>query len=103
MASALREKLATVNWARAGLGLPLVRVPLPVWSSVCPDPHLSQIGWVSSRSSQVANLDSFLQIDEVVSPEPEPLNSSDFSDWSSFNGKWWLPSAVWVGLASLLY
>nr|XP_048314113.1 zinc finger protein-like 1 isoform X3 [Myodes glareolus] len=47
VASALREKLATVNWARAGLGLPL--------------------------------------IDEVVSPEPEPLNSSDFSDWSSFN------------------
>eukprot|EP00070_Physeter_catodon_P008920 XP_007119316.1 zinc finger protein-like 1 isoform X2 [Physeter catodon] len=47
VASALREKLATVNWARAGLGLPL--------------------------------------IDEVVSPEPEPLNTSDFSDWSSFN------------------
>lgn len=47
MASALREKLATVNWARAGLGLPL--------------------------------------IDEVASPEPEPLNTSEFSDWSSFN------------------
>ncbi|XP_064143888.1 zinc finger protein-like 1 isoform X2 [Loxodonta africana] len=47
VASALREKLATVNWARAGLGLPL--------------------------------------IDEVASPEPEPLNTSDFSDWSSFN------------------
>ncbi|XP_030689525.1 zinc finger protein-like 1 isoform X2 [Globicephala melas] len=47
VASALREKLATVNWARAGLGLPL--------------------------------------IDEVVSPEPEPLNTSDFSDWSSFD------------------
>lgn len=47
VASALREKLATVNWARAGLGLPL--------------------------------------IDEAISPEPEPLNSSDFSDWSSFN------------------
>ncbi|XP_058382449.1 zinc finger protein-like 1 isoform X2 [Diceros bicornis minor] len=47
VASTLREKLATVNWARAGLGLPL--------------------------------------IDEVVSPEPEPLNTSDFSDWSSFN------------------
>ncbi|XP_045039390.2 zinc finger protein-like 1 isoform X2 [Desmodus rotundus] len=47
VASVLREKLTTVNWARAGLGLPL--------------------------------------IDEVVSPEPEPLNSSDFSDWSSFN------------------
>ncbi|XP_012633493.1 zinc finger protein-like 1 [Microcebus murinus] len=45
--SALKEKLATVNWARAGLGLPL--------------------------------------IDEVVSPEPEPLDTSDFSDWSSFN------------------
>ncbi|OWK17389.1 ZFPL1 [Cervus elaphus hippelaphus] len=47
VASALREKLATVNWARAGLGLPL--------------------------------------IDELVSPEPEPLNTSEFSDWSSFN------------------
>lgn len=47
MASALREKLATVNWARAGLGLPL--------------------------------------IDEVVDPEPEHLNTSDFSDWSSFH------------------
>ncbi|XP_003798682.1 zinc finger protein-like 1 [Otolemur garnettii] len=47
VASALREKLATVNWARAGLGLPL--------------------------------------IDEVVSPEAEPLDTSDFSDWSSFN------------------
>ncbi|XP_006901518.1 PREDICTED: zinc finger protein-like 1 [Elephantulus edwardii] len=47
VASALREKLTTVNWARAGLGLPL--------------------------------------IDEVESPEPEPLNTSDFSDWSSFN------------------
>ncbi|XP_020938527.1 zinc finger protein-like 1 isoform X2 [Sus scrofa] len=47
VASALREKLATVNWARAGLGLPL--------------------------------------IDEMASPEPEPLNTSEFSDWSSFN------------------
>ncbi|XP_045710802.1 zinc finger protein-like 1 [Phyllostomus hastatus] len=47
VASVLREKLTTVNWARAGLGLPL--------------------------------------IDEVVSPESEPLNNSDFSDWSSFN------------------
>lgn len=47
VASALREKLATVNWARAGLGLPL--------------------------------------IEEVASPEPEPLSTSDFSDWSSFN------------------
>lgn len=47
VASVLREKLTTVNWARAGLGLPL--------------------------------------IDEVMSPEPEPLNTSDFSDWSSFN------------------
>ncbi|KAG8522729.1 Zinc finger protein-like 1 [Galemys pyrenaicus] len=46
VASALREKLATVNWARAGLGLPL--------------------------------------IDEGESPEPELLNTSDFSDWSSF-------------------
>uniref|UniRef100_A0A673UW56 Zinc finger protein-like 1 n=1 Tax=Suricata suricatta TaxID=37032 RepID=A0A673UW56_SURSU len=49
VASALREKLATVNWARAGLGLPL--------------------------------------IDEAVSPEPEPVNTADFSDWSSFNGQ----------------
>lgn len=96
VASALREKLATVNWARAGLGLPLVRVPLSVWPSVCPDPHLSQIGWVGSRSGQTTNLDSFLEIDEVISPEPEPLNSSDFSDWSSFNGKWWPPSAAWA-------
>ncbi|KAF6107195.1 zinc finger protein like 1 [Phyllostomus discolor] len=47
VASVLREKLTTVNWARAGLGLPL--------------------------------------IDEAVSPESEPLNNSDFSDWSSFN------------------
>lgn len=46
VASALREKLATVNWARAGLGLPL--------------------------------------IDEAVNPEPELLNASDCSDWSSF-------------------
>lgn len=44
---------------------------------------------------------SFLQIDEVVSPEPEPLNTSDFSDWSSFNGKW--RSALPLGaLAPLL-
>ncbi|KAM6159302.1 zinc finger protein-like 1 [Rhynchocyon petersi] len=47
VASALREKLTMVNWARAGLGLPL--------------------------------------IDEVASPEPELINTSDFSDWSSFN------------------
>lgn len=39
VASVLREKLTTVNWARAGLGLPLVRVPL----SVCP----SVLGQVS--------------------------------------------------------
>uniref|UniRef100_A0A667GZM1 Zinc finger protein-like 1 n=1 Tax=Lynx canadensis TaxID=61383 RepID=A0A667GZM1_LYNCA len=55
VASALREKLATVNWARAGLGLPL--------------------------------------IDEVVSPEPEPVNTSDFSDWSSFNEREEIASA----------
>ncbi|XP_004713577.1 zinc finger protein-like 1 [Echinops telfairi] len=47
VASALREKLTMVNWARAGLGLPL--------------------------------------IDEVASPESEPLNTSDYSDWSSFS------------------
>ncbi|XP_051820628.1 zinc finger protein-like 1 [Antechinus flavipes] len=46
VATALREKLATVNWARAGLGLPL--------------------------------------IDEVT-PVPEALETSSFSDWSTFN------------------
>lgn len=47
VATELREKLTTVNWARAGLGLPLM--------------------------------------DEAAGPEPETLNASDFSDWSSFN------------------
>lgn len=47
VATALREKLTTVNWARAGLGLPLM--------------------------------------DEAASPEPESLNTSEFSDWSSFS------------------
>ena len=41
VASALREKLATVNWARAGLGLPLVRACIP-W--VPPGPG----GWVGT-------------------------------------------------------
>lgn len=95
MASALREKLATVNWARAGLGLPLVRVSLSLsghtWAS-----------WVGGDSiGQAGDTGSFLQIDEVVSPEPEPLNTSDFSDWSSFNGEWQSPPAV-GDFASLL-
>ncbi|XP_053305419.1 zinc finger protein-like 1 [Spea bombifrons] len=30
VASNLREKLSTVNWARAGLGLPLIEEPVPV-------------------------------------------------------------------------
>ncbi|KAG8438073.1 hypothetical protein GDO86_008672 [Hymenochirus boettgeri] len=30
VASNLRDKLSTVNWARAGLGLPLIEVPVPI-------------------------------------------------------------------------
>ena len=55
---------------------------------------LSALGRIWARGvgadsiGQTGDISSFLQIDELVSPEPEPLNTSEFSDWSSFNGKW---------------
>lgn len=51
--------------------------------SICPGPD----GWVGTALGRAADPGSSLQIDEVASPEPEPANTSDFSDWSSFNGK----------------
>lgn len=36
-------------------------------------------------------------MDEAASPEPESLNTSEFSDWSSFSGEWWClqPPVPW--------
>ncbi|PNI93919.1 ZFPL1 isoform 7, partial [Pan troglodytes] len=49
-----------------------------------PNCRLCNIPLASRETTRLVCYDSFLQIDEVVSPEPEPLNTSDFSDWSSF-------------------
>lgn len=68
----MREKLATVNWARAGLGLPLVRAHLP-WVPPGPDE------WVGTAPGGLVTslvLSSRLTRWRAQSPSPSTLLSS---------------------------
>lgn len=80
VADVLKEQLSSVNWARAGLGLPLVM------SCYCQDLCNS-----NKCTGIINNVDTWdlWQIEEPVGVLDETTTNSvsDYTDWSTFDGK----------------
>ncbi|XP_075876332.1 zinc finger protein-like 1 [Nelusetta ayraudi] len=74
IADVLKEQLASVNWARAGLGLPLIEEPVGVLEETTANDVTDYTDWSTFDAQDQSNIYPSQSYDTSVSPAPNSVS-----------------------------